>query len=191
MYAFWLTVDIVTSAALVLCAFAALGAYSAHRRKDGDVMFWRLAGAGMLYLSVDERFSLHERYGRWVDGREGFRPPLPVNHADDLFLAAFALIGLVVAARYSRVLLARRAVALLLLAGSIGLVATIAIDALAPVEGAAPAIEELLELAGTLLITGAFLCRWRVWLVRCCAVAARRAARDSRNDAAPSSQALE
>ncbi|MGI8927345.1 MAG: hypothetical protein ACR2HN_11985 [Tepidiformaceae bacterium] len=157
---YWLVIDVAGSLALLGCGV--LGVWTWRRagaRFDGS-LYWVLAGAGLIYLAVDERLSLHERLGRRLD-RAGFDAP-GTNHADDAVLLAFALAGLCVSLAFVRELMRHRAVLAPLLVGGMVTALALAIDALAPVEGWAPVIEEHLELAGCALFLLAFVRRYRV-----------------------------
>lgn len=156
---FWLTVDVAGAVLLFAAGLLGVATWRGWRCAPGSP-YWLIAGAGLIYLAIDERLSLHERIGRRLDA-EGVPTPPGINHLDDLVLASFALAGLAVTlvswrevARYRDVLSA------MVLAGAFTATA-LAIDALAPVEGMAPRIEELLELAGQTTFFVAFRRRWQ------------------------------
>lgn len=155
----WLATDVASAGALLLAGIFGVRTWQRCRAGRGAA-YWLLAGLGMLYLAVDERFSLHERIGRWLENDAALpRPPL-VNHHDDLVLAAFALAGLALTSVHAPELLRHPPVTRLLIAGGGLLAAAIAIDSLAPVDGWAPNTEEPLELVGCLLLLAAFRLRW-------------------------------
>lgn len=69
--------------------------------------FWRVAAVGFVWLGCDDLFTLHERIDRGVHVLLGWDPDDPVtDHLDDLIVAAYGLVALMLAFRY-RVELAR------------------------------------------------------------------------------------
>lgn len=146
----WLAVDVVGALALFCAGILGLAAWRAHGSRRNGTAYWALAGFGLIYLAVDERLSLHERAGHWLNDT-GFTAPSGVNHTDDLILAALGLAGLLLTLLCWREVTAQRVVALPLFA-ALGLFAVaIGIDARAPVHGWAPRVEETLEFAGSLM----------------------------------------
>lgn len=155
--ALWLTVDVIGSLALLAGACFAVGTASA--RPLGVRTFWVGAAIGMAILAADERFSLHERAGRWLDG-EGVGTPPGLNHMDDAVLLVTAALGVVfVAVFWREAAMSRRFLATLGAAAAVTALA-LGIDAFAPVDGWAPRAEEPVELAGQLLLLAAFARRW-------------------------------
>src|SRR5688572_28923609 len=109
--ALWLTVDVLGS--LALLAAACLAAGVAFVRPRRMLPFWFGAAGGLLYLAADERFSLHERAGRWLQARQVEAPP-GLNHLDDaVLLAVVAGAALWVLVFWREVLVSRRFAALL------------------------------------------------------------------------------
>ncbi len=155
--ALWLAVDVLGSLALVAAACFACGVAVARPRRA--MPFWLGASGGLLYLAADERFSLHERAGRWLHARDVEAPP-GLNHLDDaVLLSVVGLAGAWVLVFGREVLVSRQFAALLGLAAVVS-AAALAIDALAPVDGWAPRIEEPVELLGQCLLLVAFAARW-------------------------------
>lgn len=155
--ALWLAVDVIGSIGLLAAACFAVGVSWARPR--GAAPFWLLAAAGLLVLAGDERFSLHERAGRWLTG-EGVSTPFGLNHMDDAVLLAVALAGVAFVAAFWRETVSSRPFALLLgLAAAVSALA-LAIDGFAPVEGWAPRTEEPVELVAQSLMLTAFARRW-------------------------------
>lgn len=151
-------VDVVGALLLLAAGLLGIATWRGWRCAPGS-RYWLLAGAGFIYLAFDERLSLHERAGRRLDAA-GVPTPPGINHLDDLVLATFALAGLAVTLVYWRDVARYRGVLTpFLLAGALT-AAALGIDALAPVEGMAPRIEESLELAGQ---TAFFVAFWRRW----------------------------
>ena len=113
----------------------------------------------MAILAADERFSMHERAGRWLDA-EGVGTPVGLNHMDDAVLLATAALGVVfVAALWREAAMSRTFLATLGAAAAVTALA-LGIDAFAPVDGWAPRTEVPVELAGQLLLLAAFARRW-------------------------------
>ncbi|MGH2609313.1 MAG: hypothetical protein ACRDHF_09520 [Tepidiformaceae bacterium] len=155
--ALWLAVDVTGALALVAAACFALGVALARPRRA--LPFWLGASVGLFYLASDERFSLHERAGRWLYARD-VNAPLGLNHVDDA-----VLLGVVGVAVAWTLLFGREVLVSSRFAGVLGLAAVVsaialAIDGLAPVEGWAPRAEESVELLGQLLLLAAFAQRW-------------------------------
>jgi len=147
---FWLAVDVVGALALFSAGILGLATWRAEGAPRNGTLYWALAGFGLVYLAIDERLSLHERAGRWLNDT-GFTAPAGVNHTDDLILAVMGLAGLLMTLSCWREIAARREVAFPLF-GALGLFAiAIAIDMLGPVDGWAPRIEEGIELVACLL----------------------------------------
>lgn len=69
--------------------------------------FWRVAAVGFVWLGCDDLFTVHERIDRGVHALLGWDPDDPItDHLDDLIVAAYGLVALMLAFRY-RVELAR------------------------------------------------------------------------------------
>jgi hypothetical protein len=156
--ALWLTVDVIGSLALLGGACLAIGVATARPLRVRT--FWAGAAVGMAILAADERFSLHERAGRWLDA-EGVSTPLGLNHMDDAVLLATAALAMVFVGAFWRE--ASMSPAFLATLGAAAAVTALAlgIDAFAPVDGWAPRAEEPVELAGQLLLLAAFARRWQ------------------------------
>lgn len=157
----WLVVDVTGAFALFGAGVLGVAAWRGHGRRLDGTVYWLLAGLGLMYLAVDERLSLHEHAGRKLEAAGMVRPP-GVNHMDDALLALCGLVATVITVLFAGELLRHRAVLLPMTAGMALLAASIGIDAFAPVDGWAPRIEELTELAGIALVTLAFWRRWKV-----------------------------
>ncbi|MGK2966631.1 MAG: hypothetical protein ACSLFM_13655 [Tepidiformaceae bacterium] len=151
----WQVVDWTGAVSMALAGVLGIAAWAASNGEPRRV-FWLLAGTGFVLLAVDELRSVHERVGRWLDGQGVPKPP-GVNHMDDVVLLSYGVAGLVLCAVYWREV-ARPGVAAPFLLGFAALAVSIGIDALAPVEGAWPKVEEVIETGGTLLFLVGF---WR------------------------------
>jgi len=158
---FWLAVDVIGALALLGAGLFGLATWRGEGSRWDGTLYWALAGFGLVFLAVDERFSLHERVGRRLDAA-GFSTPAGVNHTDDLVLLALALAGLAVTLAWWREVSRHSEVLVPLLAG-LGLFGVaLGIDMRAPVEGWAPAIEESLEFGGSLVTLVALRRRFSV-----------------------------
>ena len=146
-------IDCITALALCCAGVCGLLAYR-KSRGSADARYWLLAGAGMLYLAIDELQSLHERAGKWL-WHHGWQAPAPFSHNDDALLFMIALCGVGVTAVYLRALLTHQRASRLLLAGMLATGLVIVLDALA----VAIVIEEAAELGGASLLAAAFATR--------------------------------
>ena len=83
--------------------------------------FWRLAAIGFVWLGCDDLFTLHERIDRGIHAVLGWDPDDPItDHLDDLIVAGYGVLALLLAHRY-RVELARLTWMHLVLGGAFGL----------------------------------------------------------------------
>jgi hypothetical protein len=83
--------------------------------------FWRLAAIGVVWLGCDDLFTLHERIDRGIHAVLGWDPDDPItDHLDDLIVAGYGVLALLLAHRY-RVELARLTWMHLVLGGAFGL----------------------------------------------------------------------
>lgn len=155
--ALWLAVDVVGALALFAAACFALGTGIVRPRRV--LPFWIGAATGLVYLAGDERFSLHERTGRWLHARN-VPTPLGLNHMDDAVLLAAAFAGLAWVLLFRHEALANRPFARVLAIAAGASAAALAIDSAGPVEGWGPRVEEPLELLAQLLLLTAFGLRW-------------------------------
>jgi hypothetical protein len=130
-----------------------LRAYRRYR-SDSDAAYWLLAGAGMLWLALDELQSVHERIGKWL-WHLGWQAPAPFTHNDDALMFVVALTGFLVTAAYFRRLLQRPRAARLLLAGMAMTAFGIGLDMLA----LQITVEELAEMAAACILASAFAVR--------------------------------
>jgi drug/metabolite transporter (DMT)-like permease len=153
---FWRAVDVAGSLTLVVAAYAALRVGKSRPRWGR--WFWIGAAAGLTYLAADERFSLHERLGQWLH-RQGTPTPMGLNHLDDAVLLAIAVAGLAFTLVFAREVGADRRFAAMFGAALAITAAALMVDAMAPVEGGAPRVEELLEFAGQAAFAAAFALR--------------------------------
>ncbi len=145
--------------ALILCyaGFRGLQTWRFFRDRSADALYWLLAGAGMVYLAIDELLSLHEFVGREL-WEHGWNAPQPFTQNDDAILFMLALGGVSVTALFFRALLEHRSPALLLLAGmtATGLVILMELWTIATV------VEESTELTAAVILALAFTARVRV-----------------------------
>jgi len=145
--------DCITAFVLAYAGICGLLAYRKFRRAP-DARYWLLAGAGMLYLGLDELQSIHERAGKWL-WHHGWQAPAPFSHNDDALLFLLALGGIAVTAVHFRALLAHPRAARLLLGGMCLTGLVLVIDALA----LHLVIEEGTELAAAFVLAAAFATR--------------------------------
>ena len=83
--------------------------------------FWQLAAIGFVWLGCDDLFTLHEQIDRGVHAVLGWDPEDPItDHLDDLIVAGYGVLALLLAHRY-RVELARLTWMHLVLGGAFGL----------------------------------------------------------------------
>jgi hypothetical protein len=149
--------DDLNAAILVYAGVCGLRSWRRFRGGSADAEYWLLAGLGMLYLAVDELFSLHESLGEqlWEHGWTAPNPPF--THNDDAILCLVALGGVCVTATYFQALLEHRRAALLLLAGMVVTGGVIVMDWLQ----IATIVEESTELLAALILAAAFATRLR------------------------------
>ncbi|MCC7365492.1 MAG: hypothetical protein IT303_14095 [Dehalococcoidia bacterium] len=153
----WLGVDVL-GAGMLFCGGLLAAAAWYGRGRHGSA-YWLIAGIGLVYLAIDERLSLHERIGRRISDAGVANPP-GVNHMDDVVLLALAAAGALVTLVFWREVVRHRTALPALVVGAGFTAAALAVDALAPVEGRAPRMEELLELAGQGSLLAAMWYRW-------------------------------
>lgn len=142
--------------ALLLCYAGVCGllTWRAYRGRSADAPYWLLAGAGMVYLAIDELIGVHEWVGAWLWER-GWRAPEPFTHNDDALLFLLALGGLFVTALYFRALLEYPRAARLLLAGLVATGLVVVFDWMA----VATIVEEGTELIAAFILGYAFATR--------------------------------
>jgi hypothetical protein len=156
----YLFAEIGGAALLIAAGVFGLWAWWRLRRTRMDSTYWLIASLGMLFLAADERFSLHEKIGRFL-ADAGVHTPGTVNHLDDVVVISYALGGLALTLYFIRDLLSQHRTVLLPYLLAMGLTAaSIAVDAAAPVEGYAPVFEEGLELSAAASFALAFYRRW-------------------------------
>jgi len=144
------SLDVITGLALVGLATAALmsaALLNAARRDRLLVRFYGLAGAGALFLGLDEMLSIHETIGHNLQ----FLADVPgVERPDDLVLALYLIPGLAFLVYFRSIVLAsERATRLIGLA--LGL---FALSATADLAGASKVDEALEVLGGVCLVAG-------------------------------------
>jgi len=127
-----------TSDALQLAVAGVFGvaAWRAFWRNDSEraplqeaagIMFWLIAGAGLVYAAADDYFTIHEHAGTWMAERMSFIP-MYTNTADDLMTLAFGATGLMIVVIFKDELLANRPSSTLLLAGVAMAALMVAVD---------------------------------------------------------------
>lgn len=89
---------------------------SAPLEEAAGIMFWGIAGFGLMYLAADDYFTLHERMGAWMDTHMTM-VPLFTNTADDVITLAIGATGLITVWVFRAELLALRPSSALLCAG--------------------------------------------------------------------------
>lgn len=155
--------ELLQGFALAVAAVAAFAAWSRFPRGADGRRFWLLAAGGSLALAIDEASGLHENLGRWLYVEAGLREPPGVNHLDDLILMGIGSAGLLVTVLYWREVVRVRPAFLAFAAGAALFAVAIVIDAGAESSsGLNWWTEEAFELAGSVLITVAFWCKWRL-----------------------------
>ena len=142
-------IDIAVAAALCYAAAEAFRCWSLLHAG-----YWRLAAAGLAVLALDELLGLHEAIG-WAIASLGAPAPWHTSHWDDVVLAGYVLIAAAISlAHLGELRRSRRAFALLALGFGLAALAVL-LDNLASVV----ALEELLELAGAVVIAMAMRVR--------------------------------
>lgn len=119
--------------------------------------FWWAAAVGFVWLGCDDLFTLHEDIDRGVHALLGWDPDHPVtDHLDDLIVAGYGLVAIVLAHRY-RVDLARLTWMHLILAVAFAIFAgVVVLDVL----HWAKTLEDVFKVvAGTLIFVGFFAAR--------------------------------
>jgi hypothetical protein len=89
---------------------------SAPLEEAAGIMFWGIAGFGLMYLAADDYFTLHERMGAWLDTHLTM-VPLFTNSTDDVITLATGATGLIAVWIFRAELLALRPSSALLCAG--------------------------------------------------------------------------
>ena len=141
--------DIAVAAALLYAAVEAFRCWTLLHAG-----YWRLAAAGLSLLALDELLGLHEAIG-WAIASLGTPAPWHTSHWDDVVLAGYVLIAAAISlAHLGELRRSRRAFALLALGFGLAALAVL-LDNLASVV----ALEELLELAGAVVIAMAMRVR--------------------------------
>jgi hypothetical protein len=97
-------------------AFWAARGSSAPINEAAGIMFWGVAGLGLMYLAADDYFTLHERIGAWMDTHLTM-VPLFTNTADDVITLAIGGTGLITVWIFRAELMALRPSSALLCAG--------------------------------------------------------------------------
>jgi hypothetical protein len=115
----------IDAAQLVLAGVFGIAAWQAFWSTRGaraplgeaaGIMFWGVAGLGLMYLAADDYFTLHERMGAWMDTHLTM-VPLFTNTADDVITLAMGATGLITVWVFRAELLALRPSSALLCAG--------------------------------------------------------------------------
>ena len=151
--------DIAVAAALLYAATEAFRCWTLLRGagppgSPGQAGYWRLAAVGLAGLAFDELLGLHEAIG-WAIASLGAPAPWHTSHWDDVVLAGYVLIAAAISlAHLGELRRSRRAFALLALGFGLAALAVL-LDNLASVV----AVEELLELAGAVVIAMAMRVR--------------------------------
>ena len=150
-------IDIAVAAALCYAATEAFRCWTLLHAG-----YWRLAATGLAVLALDELLGLHEAIG-WAIASLGAPAPWHTSHWDDVVLAGYVLIAAAISlAQLGELRRSRRAFALLALGFGLAALAVL-LDNLAQSPGGAigqlGAVEELLELAGAVVIAMAMRVR--------------------------------
>ena len=122
--------------------------------------FWILSGAGLVWLSIDDYFQIHERLGDVLEEGLGVTIPL-LNNPDDIFVLGYGVVALTMVAIFLGELLRSRASFPLLATGLGFLVISLAVDFFAPHESAFAGLEEPTNLIGAGFILSAYLVKLR------------------------------
>ena len=131
---------------------------SASLRESAGIMFWGIAGAGMLYLAADDYFGLHEMLGDWLATHlEAL--PLYTHSVDDAITLTFGVTGLSVLYVFRDELSARRASSTLLIAAAVSAAVMLGADAYG--QGIARGAEFPAQVLASGLFFLAFLTRFR------------------------------
>jgi hypothetical protein len=144
--------DLTTSWSLLVLGGIALLAAILEARVHGRTEAWRffvIATVGGFWLGTDEALGFHETIGHNL----GFLADLPhVDRPDDVVIALYLVLAIVVGVRFRRVLAASRAARTLFLAAA----AFAAVSAFFDLIAAPDAAEEGMEALATLTALGAF-----------------------------------
>lgn len=162
VYGLQLTFNLYTAVTLWAAGGAGLVAFWLVGPRTPGALYWLLAGAGMIFLGVDERLDYHERLGERLD-EAGVTVP-GFHDIDGLVLIGFALIGLAVSVVYRAQLFAHREVLALLVLGGVFTLVAFALDDFSSNDGAASWAEERAEWLGSVCYLAAFARRaWKGW----------------------------
>jgi hypothetical protein len=126
----------IDAAQLVAAGVLGMVAWSSFWRSRGEraslderagILFWGMAGIGLLALAADDYFGLHEVAGDWMASVS--MVPLFTNAADDMLTIAIAGTGVTVLYIFRHELVAPRPSSTLLLAGAGASLLMVATDA--------------------------------------------------------------
>jgi hypothetical protein len=115
------------AAQLALAGVLGLAAYAtfwkgrdavASVQEAAGIMFWGIAGAGLMFLAADDYFGLHERMGDWM-AQHSYMIPMYTNTADDIITLGVGITGLSVLYVFRHELIANRASSVLMIAGAL------------------------------------------------------------------------
>ena len=143
-----LTFNLYTAITLWGAGCAGVAAFVRIGPRHAGAFYWLLAGAGMLFLGIDERLDFHERVGERLEAG-GMHVP-GFHDLDGLVLLGFAVIGLAVSIAFRAELMAHPEVLWLLLIGAGWTVLAFALDDFASNDGFPSWAEERAEWLGSL-----------------------------------------
>lgn len=135
---------------LVTCAALAFAVARVPPRRVAR--FWLVAGAGFLFLALDEMTLIHEGIDKWIHARLGWRDDDPLtDHIDDAIVILYGAVALVWGFRYRATLLRLRWATLLLSIGFISFLVMAALD----VSDLSKTVEESVKVfTEALIVTG-------------------------------------
>ena len=139
-------------------------------QESAGIMFWGIAGVGLMFLAADDYFGLHERMGDWM-AQNSYMIPMYTNTADDIITLGVGITGLSVLYIFRHELIANRNSSVLLVAGAAAAFLMVAADVYG--RGIVRPLEFPAQVSASGLFFLAFLTRFREVRAAVPAVAAR------------------
>lgn len=141
------------------------------RKEKGEVIFWAILSLGFLYLSLDERFAVHERLRDKILAPMQLKLPLiSWTAAGDFILLIFLFCGLCLLPRFLRLFRQRKAAYYCFIVGVVISASAILIDSIdvhslsLMAQRGEQCVEEIIETAGMLCFFYACFLRLTDWI---------------------------